>query len=67
MNSVKGQEVVIKLPEGLMKALADYTQKLGESIRDDSDIKDALSNIAKLAYISTGNGYYLYKMGKLEL
>ncbi len=65
-NTVKGQEAVIQVPVTLLDKLANQTIKLGEAIKNDTDIISVLSSISAIGFVSTGNGYYLYKIGKLE-
>lgn len=64
---IKGEEKVIELPTGLFDILADTIQELGDAILNNSKITPALQRIARLGFVTTGNGYYLYQKNLLKL
>ena len=64
---ISGQERVIKLPENLFERLAKELQQLSNEIEKDKDFYSTLANISVLAYVGTGNGYYLYQKGLLKI
>lgn len=62
-----GQERAIKVPEGLFDRLAKHLDELSNAIDNNKDINEPLKNIAVISYVTTGNGYYLYKKGILKI
>jgi len=62
-----GQERAIKVPEGLFDRLAKHLDELGNAIDNKKDITEPLRKIAVISYVTTGNGYYLYKKGILKI
>lgn len=64
---VSGQEKVIKLPEGLFSSLAKAVDELGDAILNKTDNSESLQKIATIAFMMTGNGYYLYQKGILRI
>jgi len=62
-----GQERAIKVPEGLFDRLAKHLDELSNAIYNNKDINEPLSKIAVISYVTTGNGYYLYKKGILKI
>ena len=61
------QEKVIRIPEGLFDRLAKHLDELGDAIYNKKDITEPLRKIAIISYVTTGNGYYLYKKGILKI
>lgn len=64
---VLGRDTLIEIPDGLFLKLCDYLEELAKNIENDEDTHLTLQKIASLAYISTGNGYYLYQKGILKI
>jgi len=62
-----GQERAIKVPEGLFDRLAKHLDELSNAIDNNKDINEPLKKIAVISYVTTGNGYYLYKKGILKI
>lgn len=67
LSITKGDDKVIGLPEGLFDKLADAIQELGDALLNNGNITLALQRVARLGYVSTGNGYYLYQKNLLKL
>jgi len=63
----KSQELSFDIPEGIPDKIAILLKELSNNIKNDKDIYLPLQKITNLVYISTGNGYYLYKKGLIEL
>ena len=42
-------------------------ERICEKIQIEEDLEPELIEMAKLAYITTGNGYYLYQKGMIEI
>jgi len=62
-----GQERVIQLPDELFALLENLLENLSEEIENDGEIQPIMENLAELAVITTGNGYYLYKKGIIQI
>lgn len=64
-----GQDKVVQIPEGLFDNLQKAVEELAENIETGNEDKffKNLQKIANLAFVTTGNGYYLYKKGVLQL
>lgn len=64
-----GRERGIMLPPDLMQALVNVTVELGEVIlhERDGELIRVLARLAELSYVTTGNGYYLYSKGKMDV
>ncbi len=65
----QGTDRAINIPEGLFDSLNEVLEELAENIETDNeqDIFRNLQRIANLTYVTTGNGYYLYQKGLLQL
>ena len=66
-----GAEASVRLEDEYWDALADAVDELAAFIRDkegsDGELLRILTRFYELAYITTGNGYYLHLRGKLKL
>ncbi|MCK4444371.1 MAG: hypothetical protein KAW09_07495 [Thermoplasmata archaeon] len=60
------QPSAFPFPTEILERLPDLVEELAKEIKGGK-APDALKKIATLSYISTGNGHYLYKAGKLKL
>lgn len=58
---------VIKLPSELFDKLISITKEFLKKIEKNENICDVLQKYAAIAYLATGNGYYLYQKGLLKL
>lgn len=65
----EGKDETIDIPEGLFDSLQEVVEELAENIEmeNEHDIFKNLQRIANLTYATTGNGYYLYQKGVLQL
>ncbi len=66
-ESLRGINPQIVLPKIVFQKLVTALQDLSTCINSDSDVIPALVQISKIAYVATGNGYYLLKKGTLKL
>ena len=64
---VMGKDTLIEIPDNLFDKLYDVLEELTQKIRDDEDTYLVLQKFASLAYVTTGNGYYLYQKGILKI
>lgn len=53
----------VKLPENYFDRLAQIVGELATSIENDVDTYPLLQKISNLAYLTTGNGYYMTLKG----
>jgi hypothetical protein len=63
----RGAERPIMIDDKMIEVLISLTNALSERIRDDKDSTDICIDLLTLAYATTGNGFYLYQKGELEL
>ena len=57
----------VVIEEPMVEKLVQLMEKLRESIALGTDSTDICKNLTVLAYVTTGNGYYLFKKGELVL
>lgn len=63
-------ERVLILPDVFWEALADVARSLADYVEkhgDESELCRIMGRFAELAYITTGNGYYLFSKGQITL
>jgi hypothetical protein len=63
----RGEERIIQIPDNFFDKLASLTEELATAIEEDKDVYGILQKIAVLSYSLTGNGYYLYQKGLIEI
>jgi len=61
------QDGSVSLPEGLFDSLEKALEELVDSIDGGKDSYSALQKMINLAYITTGNGYYMYLKGMIKI
>lgn len=66
INIISGDSVVV-FPTDFFDRLTTCLDQLESNIRNNEDPYIVLEKIIVLTYITSGNGYYLYKIGKLKL
>lgn len=64
---ISGAEHVVEIPPNIFEVLSKCLSALRSAILEDKNIYEALAAISAVGYVTTGNGYYLYKKGLLEL
>lgn len=57
------EERVIQIPEKVFESLVEALEELSNKIEIDTDVSPTLQRISNIAYVTTGNGYYLYQKG----
>jgi len=63
---VMGKDTLIDFPDGFFDKLCEYLERLASDIETNHDLYPTLQAISCLAYITTGNGYYLFQKGILR-
>lgn len=68
-NIKRSTEAAIDFPKNLFENLQETIVELSDNIENNNELEifKNLQKIAKIAYATTGNGYYLYLQGKLQL
>jgi len=63
------REPGVYLPPNFMELLVEALQEAHKAIveSDDHRLMRVMTRLAELAYVCTGNGYYLYKKGAISL
>ena len=64
-----GADRAIGLPGNLLDELTTATTELADMIRDgrDGELVRILARFTELAFVTTGNGYYLYLKGAIRI
>jgi hypothetical protein len=62
-----GQQTDISIPASLFDKLEEKLEEMVGLIDEGLETYPALQKIANIAYITTGNGYYLYLKGMIKL
>ena len=60
------QDRTVKLDGRLFGTLAALTNQLATRIKNDENIVDILEQMSEVAYSTTGNGFYLQSIGRLQ-
>ncbi|MDD5095869.1 MAG: hypothetical protein PHV74_16075, partial [Dehalococcoidia bacterium] len=55
-----GSEVAVGIPEKMFDRLEEALEEIIEMVEAGKETYPALQKISKVAYSTTGNGYYLY-------
>lgn len=63
IQAIKGGDPTVKLSEDFFTRLEGHLVKLEEKIRNDALAFDILQKISNLAFVTSGNGYYLLEKG----
>ena len=64
---VLARDVVINFPPGFFEKLSSLLDELAIVIEQNGELYKILQDIFNLAYITTGNGYYLFQKGIIKL
>lgn len=69
---VSGAERVAQLPPNVFDILTTATEDLANYVSvsenpDKQKLVDILGRLSEASYMATGNGYYLYERGRLEI
>lgn len=67
--SAEGRERPLTLPAGFFEAAEEALRALANTVENqqDDEIPKLLARFSELAYLTTGNGYYLYGKGLIKL
>lgn len=66
-GAIAGGDQTVTLPENFLFLLEESLDELKHCIRNQESPIGFLQEIAKLTYVTTGNGYYLLSKGLLSL
>ena len=68
-SMASGRDPAIRLPDEFMAALIGATEVLARVLRDDdrAGMFDVIAKFSALAYLTTGNGFYLYERRAAKL
>ena len=61
------EERPVSLTEGQILTLADLLGELADEIEEQEDFSNTLEMIARVGYVSTGNGFYLATSGRFDV
>lgn len=61
------QDGGVSIPEGLFDSLEKALEELADSVDGGKDNYSTLQKMVNLAYIATGNGYYMYLKGMIKI
>ena len=64
---VLGKDATVQLVDGFFDKLAEKIGALADCVKTDEDTYRVLEAITTLTYTTTGNGYYLYTKGLIEI
>lgn len=64
---VLGNDTTVQLADDFFDRLAEKISALADCIKADEDTYKVLESIIALTYTTTGNGYYLYTKGLIEI
>jgi len=64
---VLGKDTLVEIPDNFFDRLCNALEELARNIAEDEDTYTVLQRIATISYLTTGNGYYLYQKGDLEI
>lgn len=67
VSLISGAERVVAVPASNFDVLSSVLKELGDALLGDKDILEYLGTISAIAYMTTGNGYYLYSKGVIKL
>ena len=68
LNAMKKKaETPLVISDEMINSLMVNAEELYKCIKSDNDIYPILERLVELAYLTTGNGYYLYSKGLIEI
>lgn len=62
-----GQEAGISIPRNLFTNIEDELEKMANLLEQGKETYPVLQRLVNIAYVTTGNGYYLYLKGMLKV
>jgi hypothetical protein len=57
----------VQIPTEFSEKLAKIIEEFAIRFRENRDALDLLPSLTKLCYVTTGNGYFLYRTGRLTI
>jgi len=67
INALKRGDLVIQFHPKFFEKLTESVEVLASKIEKDEDTFKTLEQIALLTFLTTGNGYYLFEKGMINL
>lgn len=67
IDAIKSGNHLILFPDEYFEKLTHYIERLADQIENDENISNTLQSITILAFLTTGNGYFLFKKGVLKI
>ena len=67
IQALKAGDPFVKIDENIMTKFIEYNAELQSHIEADLPLQEVYLKMISLAYVTTGNGYYLYARGKLQI
>jgi hypothetical protein len=67
LQAIKSGDPVVQFPEKYFDQLTRCVEILAQQIERNEDTYNTLEQIALLTFLTTGNGYYLFKKGIIEI
>lgn len=64
---VMGRDSLVDFPDEFFDRLSEYLDRLASCIENNEELYRILQEFSCLAYITTGNGYYLFQKGILRI
>ena len=64
---IENPDKIVKIPENLLDRLIEITEEFLITLKQDESLYEVLKKYSVLGYITTGNGYYLYKRGMIKI
>ena len=66
-KTLQGQERPIEISPEFLDRLSQLISDLADRLEQNKDFHDLLISISLVGYATTGNGFYLYKTGRLTI
>ncbi len=63
----QGIDKAIQIPDNVFTKLQKNLEDLADAIEQEKDISKLIITMSNLAYVGTGNGYYLWEKGSLKI
>lgn len=67
LQAIKSGDPVVQFQENYFDKLTQYVEILAQQIERNEDTYKTLEQIALLTFLTTGNGYYLFKKGIIKI
>jgi hypothetical protein len=67
IQAIKSGDEVVSFPGEYFDRLSEHVETLASMIEKDENLLGTLAKIAELAYLTSGNGYFLYEKKILKI